>query len=103
VRTWREGDRCDLGALQCDKVTTYERDKWDREGQETVYRYSLVSPTGDKFVYSGKCLGIKVGEYVDLRATIKRCEYRYNSVRLARPVITHRGLQNNFLNMQNNC
>lgn len=83
--TYRQGERLTLGALLVERVTTYERPAWHKEGFDTCYRYALKAPTGELFVYSGRYLPcVKVGEYVDLKATIKRVEPEWNCVRIMR-------------------
>ena len=81
---WKVGERVNLGALQCTRISSYQSTTWDRETVITTYRYVLISPTRICFVYSGKFLGVHIGDYLDIRATIKRIETKYNCIRLMR-------------------
>lgn len=78
------GQRLNLGAIKCDKVSHYERPSWDRETTVTIWRYAFRAPTGERFVYSGKYLGIKNFEIVSIRATIKCLRDDYGFIRLTR-------------------
>lgn len=83
-KVFQEGDRVNLGAMKCVRVSHYDAPTWDREGTATKWRYVFIAPTGERFVYTGLWLGKLAGMYVDMRATIKRLEPMYNCIRLAR-------------------
>jgi hypothetical protein len=95
------GKRVNLEALICVRYSWYERKGWDRERLVTIHRYCLeVSDTVDvstRFVYSGKCLFIREGECVNLRATIKRIEAQYKCVRLRNVVVVSRGIERKLI------
>jgi hypothetical protein len=95
--SFKEKERVNLGALRVVRHSTYEAKTWDKEHVGTVHRYVFGSPTGDTFVYSGVWLNVAVGDYVSIRATVKRVEERYNCVRLARVKLTRRGIEETMI------
>lgn len=80
------GQRLNLGAIKCDKVSHYERPSWGRENTVTIWRYAFRALTGERFVYSGRYLPIKNFEIVSIRVTIKQLRDEYGFIRLARVV-----------------
>lgn len=84
MREYKVSDRLNLGALECTGVSHYMRKAWHKENMESCYRYTFRDSNGQAFVYSGKYLGCKYGEYYNVRATIKRLEPQFNCVRLMR-------------------
>ena len=86
------GERVNLGALLCTRYSNYQALSWDREHEETRHRYCFKDSNNIQYVYSGKYLNCKVGEYYSIRATIKRIENGFNNVRLARVKLITNGL-----------
>lgn len=90
------GTRTDFRNLRVTRISCYERK--ERDGTEqTKWRYAFVDDAGDRYVYTGRHYRLEVSEYVAIRATIKRIEPIYNSIRLARIKILSRGYERTLL------
>lgn len=77
------GSRVTLYNLRVTRISHYER-KFPDESTQTIWRYGFLSLHSDRFVYSGRHYAFEVGQFVSLRATIKRLEPEFNATRLAR-------------------
>lgn len=83
--------------VQVTKVTTYERTRPGANGPDTVFRYVMKSPGLPILVYSGVNLNLRVDQYCQLRAFVKRVEPEYNCIRLRHPKVLKRDRQEKLL------
>jgi hypothetical protein len=79
-----EFDRLEFYDLVLVRKTFYETDGYKGQTVE-ICRQAFSSPSGEKFVYSGKNLGIAEGDIIHLRATVRQVRDKYGFTRLTRP------------------
>jgi len=88
----KEGERIELHQVICTRYSTHERIIHNEENR-TYHRYLMRDSHNQLYVYSGVSLGVAMGDTFNIKATVKRFETKYRCIRLARVIVTSRGIE----------
>lgn len=87
MRGLKIGDRITICDAYVDRVNEHQGKDIYGTGTKTFFRHTIVDRDRNVFVFGGKWRGIKHGDIIDIKGTVKKFENKYKYIRLNRVVV----------------